>query len=44
MTACPWSGGSTRFRPPAFAYSAHGPVVSGLALVGTHVLVFTRRL
>jgi hypothetical protein len=43
MTACPWSGGGTRFRPPAFAYSAHGPVVSGLALVGTHLLVFTRR-
>lgn len=44
VTACPWSGGSTRFRAPAFVYSAHGPVVSGLALVGTHVLVFTRRL
>jgi hypothetical protein len=43
VTACPWSGRSTSFRSPSFGYSGHGPVVSGLALVGTHVLVFTRR-
>ncbi len=42
VTACPWSGRSTSFRSPSFGYSAHGPIVSGLALVGAHVLVFTR--
>jgi hypothetical protein len=44
VSACPWSGGSTPFRAPAFGYGPHGPLVSGLALVGTHVLVFTRRV
>ena len=42
VTACPWSGRVTSFRSPSLGYSAHGPVVSALALVGTHVLVFTR--
>jgi hypothetical protein len=42
VTACPWSGRSTSFRSPSIGYSAHGPIVSGLALVGTHVLIFTR--
>jgi hypothetical protein len=31
------------FRPPALAYGIHGPVVDKVALIGTHVLVFTRR-
>jgi hypothetical protein len=44
VTACPWAGGSTRFRSPSYAYSSHGPVVSAIALVGTRILVFTRRL
>jgi hypothetical protein len=42
VTACPWSGGTTRFRSPVFAYTAHGPSLTGVALVGTRVLVFTR--
>jgi len=42
VAACPWSGRGTSFLSPSFGYSAHGPVVSALALVGTHVLVFTR--
>ena len=42
VTACPWSGRGTSFRSPSIGYSAHGPVVSALALVGTRVLVFTR--
>ena len=44
VRACPWSGGSTPFRPSVFAYGRHGPIVSGIALVGTRVLVFTRRV
>jgi hypothetical protein len=44
VRACPWSGESTPFRPPVFAYGPHGPIVSGIALVGTRVLVFTRRV
>jgi hypothetical protein len=44
VTACTGAGGGHGFRSPSFAYSAHGPIVSGIALVGTRVLVFTRRL
>jgi hypothetical protein len=44
VTACPWWGGSTPFRSPFFRYASHGPIVSALALVGTRVVVFTRRL
>jgi hypothetical protein len=42
VAACPWSGGATRFRSPLVAYAAHGPTLTGLALIGTHVLAFTR--
>jgi hypothetical protein len=44
VSACPWMGGSTRFRAPVFGFGTHGPLVSGIALVGTRVLVFTRRV
>jgi hypothetical protein len=44
VTACPWAGGSAHFASPSFAYSSHGPIVTAIALVGTRVLVFTRRL
>ena len=39
--ACPFSGGGSSFDPPTIAYGVHGPVVRKIALVGSHVLVFT---
>jgi hypothetical protein len=42
VTACPLAGGATRFRPPVLEYGERGPVTTTIALVGNHVLVFTR--
>jgi hypothetical protein len=42
VAACPWAGRVTPFQSPSVAYGAHGPTLSGIALVGTHVLAFTR--
>jgi hypothetical protein len=42
VTACPFSGGLTGFKPPAIPYLPLGPVVKALALVGNHVVVFTQ--
>jgi hypothetical protein len=44
VTACPFDGGATAFTPPPFAYAVHEPLVNAIALVGRHVLVFTKRL
>jgi hypothetical protein len=41
VTACPFSGGLSGFKPPAIAYGMHGPFVKSLALIGDHVLVFS---
>ncbi|HEY3612377.1 MAG TPA: hypothetical protein VGK92_01655 [Gaiellales bacterium] len=43
LMACANTGQVPAFRPPALAYGIHGPVVDKVALIGTHVLVFTRR-
>jgi hypothetical protein len=43
VVACPLAGGRTSFHAPKFAYDVHGPTVRALVLVGTRVLVFTRR-
>lgn len=42
IAACPFAGTATGFHPPALVYTSHGPFVESLALVGDHVLVFTK--
>jgi hypothetical protein len=47
MRYVPRRGGLVRPKPgldaPALHPALHGPIASGLAIVGTHVLVVTRR-
>jgi hypothetical protein len=43
ISACSFGVPKPGFRAPALRYGVHGPIVGGLALVGTHILVFTRR-
>lgn len=43
ISACSFGAPKPGFRAPALRYGVHGPVVGRLALVGTHILVFTQR-
>ena len=44
VVACTTPGGGAGFHAPHFKYSgSHGPFVEYVAVIGTHVLVFTRR-
>jgi hypothetical protein len=43
VTACPLDGGATAFTPPALANGYFDPLAHAVALVGSHVLVFTKR-
>ena len=44
VVACATPAEGARFRPPRFTYSgSHGPFVQYIVVIGTHVLVFTRR-
>jgi hypothetical protein len=44
VAACPLDGRTTAFAPPPLANRYHDPIAHAVALVGSHVLVFTQRL
>jgi hypothetical protein len=43
VTACPLDGGTTAFTPPRLANGYFDALAHAVALVGSHVLVFTKR-
>lgn len=43
VTACPLAGRAARFRPPELISAPLAPLVEALAVVGSHVLMFTSR-